>query len=58
MLAPVKGTFVAYPGNGDATFTLTSTTPAPSIGYLVLGDFNRDGKLDFATSGNLLALAG
>ena len=24
--------------------------------HLVLGDFNHDGKLDFATSGNLLAL--
>ena len=43
-------------GNGDGTFTLKSTTPTPSGGNLVLADFNHDGKLDFATSGNLLAL--
>jgi hypothetical protein len=56
LLVPVNGTVVAYLGNGDGTFTLQSTTPTPSGGYLALGDFNHDGKLDFATSGNLLAL--
>ena len=48
---------VAYLGNGDGTFTLKSTTPTSTgSGYLVLADFNRDGKLDFATAGNLWAL--
>jgi hypothetical protein len=48
---------LAYLGNGNGTFTLKSTTATPnSGGYVVLGDFNHDGKLDFATSGNLLAL--
>jgi len=46
----------AYLNNGDGAFTLASTTPTPLGGNLVLGDFNHDGKLDFATSGNLLAL--
>ena len=56
LLVPVNGTVVAYLGNGNGTFTLTSTTPTPSGGYLALGDFNYDGKLDFATTGNLIAL--
>jgi len=56
LLVPVNGTVVAFLGNGNGTFTLTSTTPTPSSGYLALGDFNHDGKLDFATSGNLIAL--
>jgi hypothetical protein len=56
LLVPANGTVVAYLGNGDGTFTLQSTTPTPSGGNLVLGDFNHDGKLDFTTSGNLLAL--
>ena len=56
LLVPANGTVAAYLGNGDGTFTLKSTTPTPSGGYLALGDFNHDGKLDFATSGNLLAL--
>ena len=47
----------AYLGNGDGTFTLKSTIQTPnSGGYIVLGDFNNDGKLDVATSDNLLAL--
>jgi hypothetical protein len=46
----------AYLGNGDGTFTLKSTTPTQSGGYLALGDFNHDGKLDFVSSGNLIAL--
>jgi hypothetical protein len=56
LLVPVNGTVNTYLGNGDGTFTLKSTTPTPSGGYLVLGDFNHDGKIDFATSGNLIAL--
>ena len=56
LLVPANGTVVAYLGNGDGTFSLASTTAAPSGGFLALGDFNHDGKLDFATSGNLLAL--
>jgi hypothetical protein len=49
------GGVVAYLGNGDGTFTLKSTT-AVSSGVLALGDFNHDGKLDFAVSSNQLAL--
>jgi hypothetical protein len=45
----------AYLGNGDGTFTLASTTAA-GPGLLVFGDFNHDGKLDFADSTNQLAL--
>jgi hypothetical protein len=56
LLVPANGTVVAYLGNGDGTFTLKSTTATASGGYLALGDFNHDGNLDFATSGNLLAL--
>jgi hypothetical protein len=60
LLVPVNGSpnaLLAYLGNGDGTFTLKSTTVTPSSGgYVVLADFNHDGKLDFATSGNLLAL--
>jgi hypothetical protein len=56
LLVPSSGTVVAYLGNGDGTFTQKSTTATPSGGFLALGDFNHDGKLDFATSGNLLAL--
>ncbi len=48
---------VAYLGNGDGTFTLKSSTPITNqSGYMVLADFNHDGKLDFATNGNQLAL--
>jgi hypothetical protein len=60
LLVSVNGSpnaLVSYLGNGDGTFTLKSTTPTPSSGgYVVLADFNHDGKLDFATSGNLMAL--
>jgi len=60
LLVAVNGNpnaLVSYLGNGDGTFTYKSTTATPnSGGYVVLGDFNHDGKLDFATSGNLLAL--
>jgi hypothetical protein len=56
LLVLAQGSVYAYLGNGDGTFTLTSTTPTPSGGYLAPGDFNHDGKVDFATSGNLIAL--
>ena len=35
---------------------MKSTTAIPTGGYLAVADFNHDGKMDFATSGNLLAL--
>jgi hypothetical protein len=56
LLVPAQGSVYAYLGNGDGTFTLASTTPTPSGGYLAPGDFNHDGNVDFATSGNLIAL--
>jgi hypothetical protein len=49
------GGVVTYLGNGDGTFRLAGTT-AVSPGVLVLGDFNHDGKVDFADSSNQLAL--
>jgi hypothetical protein len=60
LLVAVNGSpnaLLTYLGNGNGTFTLKSTTATPnSGGFVVLADFNHDGKLDFATSGNLLAL--
>ena len=56
LLVPSTGTVVAYLGNGDGTFTQKSTTATTTGGFLALGDFNHDGKLGFATSGNLMAL--
>src|ERR1700722_1255500 len=60
LLVPFNGSpnsVNAYLGKGDGTFTLTSTTPIPNTGgYIAVGDFNHDGKLDFVTSGNLIAL--
>jgi hypothetical protein len=44
-----------YLGNGDGTFTLKSVAPVGS-GIIVFGDFNHDGKLDFADSTNQLCL--
>lgn len=46
----------AWLGNGRGNFTLRSITSVPDVGFLVTADFNHDGKLDFAASGNLLAL--
>lgn len=42
------------PGNGDGTFGTPTVTQAPGAdGNLAVGDFNNDGKLDFAAiSGN------
>jgi hypothetical protein len=60
LLVAVNGSpnaLISYLGNGDGTFTLKSTTSTPNSGGIVLlADFNHDGKLDFATSGNLMAL--
>jgi hypothetical protein len=48
---------ISFLGNGDGTFTEKSTTATASgPPYMVLADFNHDGKLDFATAGNQLAL--
>jgi hypothetical protein len=55
LLVTTPTALVAYLGNGDGTFTQKSSTPI-GPGAVVLADFNHDGKLDFATSGNLLAL--
>jgi hypothetical protein len=56
LVVPTTSGVVTYLGNGDGTFTLKSTTAAPNPStFLVLGDFNHDGKLDFATAGNALA---
>ncbi len=44
-----------YTGNGDGAFTLASTT-ANTGGTLAIGDFNKDGNLDFVTSGHQLVL--
>jgi len=46
----------AYLGNGNGTFTLAGSTPLSYVGFVAVADFNRDGKLDFATSGNQMAL--
>jgi len=43
-------------GNGDGTFLLASTIPVGPYDILAVGDFNRDGKLDFANRSNHLAL--
>jgi len=51
----IGGAVNAYLGKGDGTFTLKSSTPLSTAGYVVVADFNRDGKVDFATSSNLLA---
>ena len=56
LLAPANGAAVAYLGNGDGTFIQKGSTATPTSGYLALADFNHDGKIDFATSANLLAL--
>src|ERR1700750_1520733 len=40
-----------YLSNGDGTYQLPKTLPAPvGPGSTVMGDFNHDGKLDFATT--------
>jgi hypothetical protein len=40
-------------GNGDGTLQpITNYAEAASPGFLTLGDFNHDGKLDIAASGD------
>jgi len=51
-----SGSILAYLGNGDGTFRQASSVALSSNVMATLGDFNHDGKLDFATAGNLLAL--
>jgi hypothetical protein len=41
-------------GNGDGTFQGPVTYPVPNAPYIVLRDFNRDGKPDIAISGGIL----
>lgn len=55
--------FIAFaPNNGDGTFgPAIITNPPTANGIMAVGDFNKDGKLDFVTigggdSGNTLAL--
>jgi hypothetical protein len=51
------GSVLIYLGNGDGTFTYKSSTAiSTAIGGLVLGDFNHDGNLDVALSGNWMLL--
>src|ERR1022692_532632 len=57
LVVPQPDAVDAYLNNGNGTFTLKSSTPGSTgTGAVTLADFNRDGKLDFATTGNSLAL--
>jgi FG-GAP-like repeat len=56
LLVPTASAVVAYLGNGDGTFRQAGSTPTTAEGYVAVGDFNHDGKVDFATSANLMAL--
>lgn len=52
-----SGFAVAFLGNGDGTFSqVAKTTPMSTTGLIALGDFNGDGKLDWASTTNLLAM--
>jgi len=55
---PAPGAVVtAYLGKGDGTFKpAASSTSVALAGNMALGDFNGDGKLDYALSSNFLAL--
>jgi hypothetical protein len=55
LLVPTSSAAIAFLGKGDGSFSQKSSTPIVNGGYLALADFNRDGKLDFATSQNQLA---
>ena len=46
----------AYLGNGDGTFDLAWVIPVGPANNIVVGDFNHDGKLDFADSSGEMAL--
>src|ERR1700691_4239710 len=56
LVVPTAGAMNAYLGKGDGTFTLKSSTAVATEGFVAVADFNQDGKLDFATSSNVLAL--
>src|ERR1019366_9206180 len=57
LLVPQPSAVDAYLNNGDGTFSLKSSTPGSTgTGHTTVADFDRDGKLDFATTGNSLAL--
>ncbi len=56
LLAPTPTAVVALLGKGDGTFLPSTSTVTSAEGYLAIADFNHDGKLDFATSGNLISL--
>ncbi len=55
LLVPTPTAVVTLIGNGDGTFTQTFSTATSYEGYLAVADFDHDGKLDFATSANLMA---
>jgi hypothetical protein len=51
------GTMECYLGNGDGTFTFASSTAILTrMGEVGFGDFNHDGKLDFALAGDWMVL--
>ena len=50
------GSVIGFLGNGDGTFQQGPSSPVASVDNFVLGDFNGDGKLDYASTANLLAL--
>jgi hypothetical protein len=53
---PNAGTMAIFLGQGNGTFTAGQTFNLNvQPGYPLVGDFNGDGKLDIAISGNLLA---
>ncbi len=55
LLVPTPSAMLTLLGNGDATFTQAASTATSAEGYVAVADFNHDGKLDFATTGNLIA---
>src|SRR5277367_6796643 len=55
LLVPVGTAAVSLLGDGTGGFTQKGSVTLATGGFFTLGDFNHDGKLDLATSGNLLA---
>jgi hypothetical protein len=41
-------------GNGDGSFQAPRSTPVMSGAFIVVGDFNKDGKLDLVVSGQVM----
>jgi len=56
LLVPTATSVVGYLGSGHGTFIAAAPTAVSAPGFLAVADFNGDGKLDFATTGNLMAL--